>query len=64
MEDCLALGHWATLELGLDRPRKGSLSESGKDGVDDFGILVLGVEKETVHVEKTGTDGWESMQFS
>lgn len=50
---------WTTLKLGLDGPRNWLLSVLGEESVYDLGILVLRVEEEAVHVEKTGANWWK-----
>lgn len=52
-------GTRTALELCLDRPRHWGTAIALKHRIDAFGILVLGVEEEAIHVKETCPDGRE-----
>lgn len=55
---------WAALELGFDLPRKRGFSILVEDHVVAFGIDVLGVNQEAVHIKKASSDFWEAERIS
>jgi len=62
VKDLIGLRTRAALKLGLDRPWESSLAILFEDDVDTLGVDVFGVEKEAVHVEKTGPNRWETRE--
>lgn len=49
----------AALELCLDGPWHGGSTVALEHRIDAFGIFVLGVEEEPIHIKETGSDGRE-----
>ena len=47
---------WAALELGFDLPRKRGFSILVEDHVVAFGVDILRVDEEAVHIKKAGSN--------
>jgi hypothetical protein len=62
VEDLIGLRTRASLKLGLNRPRESSLAILFEDDVDTLGVDIFGVEKEAIHVEKTGPNRGETRE--
>lgn len=62
VEDGLALWCRATLKLSLYAPWDWTLAVSLENSVHTFGVLVLGIEEKSVHVEETRSDSRKAVR--
>ena len=64
VKDVVGRGTWASLELRFNGPRKLGPLVLFKDQIDTQRVNVLSIEKQAVHVEKTGTNRREAASTS